>query len=270
MSRFGFYAHPGINGVTSIIGASDPQRRQSLIGIAPPTILTAVHGFQAAPGTEGINRWFNTIFPEPFRDYQVTTEVANIISKNPELYDPEIFNGADIGTKVRNGEALTAVEQELWDKAYRSTAFNLLFINQTGFLRTRPKNLEIAKDESRIYIESVTGITVEQQKQLEKDGFRYNDFIRKHLTLAEQHQLNLMDAMLIWAGRANPLLPSQEGRERSVANEMFDAWSTTSKNIRTDGIIHPVTGEEVSKGLESIEADFRLTGQVTRLHLSPT
>jgi len=263
LGRFGFYPNVAIMGILQFIGPGDPRRRQAYSQVIPSTWMSILYGLQGIPGTDSFNRLTEILFPEPFRDYYTMLAAGDMIANNPAIYNPDEISAVDIWTKKFRGTKLLPSEQELWDKAFRASSKSLLLMNQAGVLRMQPKTLILAQQEVRELIEDWTGVSVERQEALNRRGMRYNDFIRKYLTLEQMEILNNLDAFKIWAGKVIPLLPSLEGRERVIHYEFWDSVVRSREDAAGLGIFHPETGEQISKGMEQIDADFRLTGNST-------
>ena len=261
LGRFGFYPNVLFTGLNAAIGPRDPNRDRAWLDIVPSTWTTAIYGAQATPGvSESLGRWLDTVFSSGYRDYYIITEMAHIISEEGTVFDPDEINAADIWVKLQNNETLTELEQELYNRAFRQSAQSGLIINQAGVARLRPRGLIEAQQESRRLIAEWTGVSEDEQDRLAKDGYRYNDFIRRYLTIDQQQILNRLDAFNIWTGRTLPLQPSWESRERAIWNEFYGQVENVRENVISNGVIHPVTEEEIVPGMASIDEVFRATG----------
>ncbi len=191
MGRFGFF--PGLPAqiVQRAVGAGDID----LPPIAGSPLNLAV--WQGIPGAKALQ---DVIFPDKFREYNAV-QIASKLSQERQLD----YSGTDIFRKVQNNIELTPEEANIWTQANRKASGYQFLFEQTGLFKLDIPQKKIAREESQEAIFQLTGITIEEQQEIQRQGKRISDVI----TLPPDVQRIIFDLekFRYWSGLQAPLFP---------------------------------------------------------------
>lgn len=266
LARFGFYPNVMIMAGINILGISDRRRGAQVWEMTPSFVKTPLALYIGTTDSRPAKVLREMLFPDRYRDYYSLLIGMRESQRKPELE----LKPFEIWSKMQRGVPLDDDEQKSWNSWLRQAALWGALMEQIGLFRLRPEELTTALKEVQEVIYEITGISPEEQLSLRRKGKRYNDYIRKFVSPANQRLLSQLDAFQIWAGRITPMLPSLDAQETILASEYFSTVRKMRDLSRTEGIyeVDATTGQIdksrlIARGQELIDADAIKTGNMS-------
>ena len=229
LGRFGFYPGPLY---TSFFAspvsnkAGEWQTGELMPPVTSPLGLVARMPMEVlqilAPQSTAAVALRELILPNRFRDY-IT---ANYVSEDGE------FPGFQILDKLRLKQPLTPEEQAAWNRAQRKTSIFALSSEQTGMIRLRPEERITAQDLARQIIADYTGITVAQQRDMQRKGLRIEEHLSFHPDLNDA--LQGVAEIAQWRGLSTHLTESAVGKQVAVQRQFWAAVQVERDRITVE------------------------------------
>jgi len=183
------------------------------------------------PGVKDAAIWLqDRVFHNNFRDYYISTEIAAMqADAGGNLIGGQ--SGVDLWFKIKDKVKLTEEEQNLWDEAYRRTAWYGVLRSQFPQFRVREEEYTEAFLQVTKLIESQLGMTAEYQEYLWQHNLRPTDIVGG-LPLDLKNSLDQMWQWKIWFGRGQILMPADQN---DLAGKINSYWNLV-KSYQTDRI----------------------------------
>ena len=227
LNHYGFY--PGVHASMplAIIGGVSAETGELL----PPIANSGMSLLQwAFPKSDAVQFLTERIFPNRFRNYLISVEVA-----------ARGHNGQLLMAKIEQGKDLTEEEEDIWyDAARRVSQWNIV-MEQAGMFRYRPDEYTAMKKAAKEAIYEVTGVTPLQQEWLNRHGYRLWEVLGG-MTLSDQMALESLDYFAYPRAGGAYLGPSKEG---DIQQKLTIDWDDVE-----------VYNEEVAQSMETEWARF--------------
>jgi len=254
MGRAGFY--PGIH-VTLPMALWGGERTQ--LGEVLPSYARTALGFASGFNLPGAKQLQELVFPDRFRDYQISLEVSRLAQAR--RLD---FSGPDITRKMRMGKDLTPEEQRLWDEASRRiNRIDAMLFQTTGMFRFSPEERVQAWKAVAEMREALTGVSVaDQEKIREWEAVTGNDFTDIFpLDPTDQDRLNQLDAYQYWVGTSSTLIPEPTQRLKDKISSYWEQVGDVWDRSRSEGF-YDEEGNQKVLPLRQLDEEFR-AGTIT-------
>jgi hypothetical protein len=244
LGRYGFFPGLPVQGAMTVFGAYGRKNWGELL---PPWVTTPMAALrQLSPNNLG--PIIDEIFPESYSDYRTSMILAS------QGYDANA-----LWKKKYKGETMTPQEQKLWNSAAASAnGIRRVFEEQIGLMRLRTDEYNKFKENWKLAIQDVTGVSPQVQDQIDKmypvTGKRFADYYP--LDVLQQKLLYTYEEYRNWQGLATPMYPSSWTNMEIKISDYYDEVEAINQQFRHSTQYNDA-GKVESYSEDDIDEQFR-------------
>jgi len=239
--RFGFFPNVFWNFPIQFFGGREPKTGQLMPAIlrTPMDLWVAAH-----PESKAGKALQQILFPDQFRDYMTMTQASHMATDDQVQRG---VNGETIWVKLQGIKPLTEEEQDLWDRARGKVGLVGPLLEHGGIFRLRHRDRIEAYSMVEQYIEEITGLTPEFQKELRMHGYSPGDIIK--LNQADMAVLEEALEYKRWIGPriTAALRPSHEIEVNLVLSKF---WGQVHENSENSKVLQQRLANQAFRGID--------------------
>jgi len=220
LGKFGLYMGPAFSIPSNIIrgsgGASAPPTMNMVLNVAhasPIPILSGVAGSVE-----------QNVLPSPFRDYYTRMIIAS-----QGMEPDKVYQGAMDDPDGKQGN-----DAAVLDAASKQADLVNIILQQTGVLRFRTEEYKQYQDARKGAIHQMTGITPQQQDDLQQQGKTLNQVAV--LNPAQQSQLSAVPGTKEFSEISQPLLNPFAQKIRLAQREFYGTLDTERQTVLNEQV----------------------------------
>jgi hypothetical protein len=244
LSRYGFFPGLPVQGTMTLLGAYGRKNWGELL---PPWVTTPLSALREL-SPNNLGPIIDEVFPESYADYRTSMILAS-----------EGHDANALWKKKYNEETMTPEEQKLWNSAAASAnGIRRVFEEQIGLMRLRTDEYNKYKENWKLAIEEMTGVSVQVQDQIDKmypiTGKRFADYYP--LDVYQQKLLYTYEDFRNWQGLATPMYPSSWTNMEIKISDYYDEVDKINQQFRHNNQYNEA-GKVESYSEDSIDEQFR-------------